>query len=481
MARFIRVVVLFILISMSQGQQINKYPKLKETFERNELLEHLLNKVDHLEVKVQQQDQLLQAFQQQQNRSKQTALPELRNTYPRSCYEIAADPTKPSGNYMIDPDGQDVGEDPITVICNMAVGGSTLISHDSEAEIEAAHCATEKCYNRTINYPSATLNQMIALIDISGMCRQSIKYDCLKAPLEAKGKVYSVWNGRNGITDQHFWAGNKATNEHICQCGLDGSCNIPNSKCNCDAQGSTRLIDSGMISVKELLPITKLYFGGMTSTSVAKHTVGKLECSGRSMTDGMPKSCRQLWLMGHTLSGFYTVMDEENKVLKSVFCDMTRPNEAEGMIQIGYEDIKKNPIHFTVQTKQKLGPGPTTIIYESDMLSIGGGMDISTGKFTAPVAGIYHFSFSVLKPKSSIDTTVSLQSNGNEVITKSSNPDKTNKVDSMLAGSVTLKLELGSQVSLYLNSGSIGDDAGAGPYTTFSGALLEQTALSFDN
>lgn len=43
------------------------------------------------------------------------------NNIPRSCSEILySDPLAKSGNYYIDPDGTDVGDDPIFVFCDMA-------------------------------------------------------------------------------------------------------------------------------------------------------------------------------------------------------------------------------------------------------------------------------------------------------------------------------------------------------------------------
>ena len=42
---------------------------------------------------------------------------------PRSCAEArSADPTLQSGNYYVDPDGTNVGDDPINVYCDMSTG-----------------------------------------------------------------------------------------------------------------------------------------------------------------------------------------------------------------------------------------------------------------------------------------------------------------------------------------------------------------------
>ena len=42
---------------------------------------------------------------------------------PRSCAEArSADPTLQSGNYYVDPDGTNIGDDPINVYCDMTTG-----------------------------------------------------------------------------------------------------------------------------------------------------------------------------------------------------------------------------------------------------------------------------------------------------------------------------------------------------------------------
>ena len=49
---------------------------------------------------------------------------ERMNTIPRSCSEILfSDPSAKSGNYNVDPDGTDVGDDPIFVYCDMINSG----------------------------------------------------------------------------------------------------------------------------------------------------------------------------------------------------------------------------------------------------------------------------------------------------------------------------------------------------------------------
>jgi hypothetical protein len=71
--------------------------------------------------------------------------------------------------------------------------------------------------------------------------------------------------------------------------------------------------------------ITRLNFGG-TSKGSLQHTLGKIECEGKAKSEGMPKSCEDLWRMGHTLNGFFSV--KGSKSIESLYCDFNRrPNE----------------------------------------------------------------------------------------------------------------------------------------------------------
>lgn len=95
-------------------------------------------------------------------------------TIPQSCHQISlADPNATSGMYYIDPDGENVGELPIYVFCDMSTG-STLVGHDSESSIQVSRCADAGCYQRPINY-MAPMMQIKALSAVSTQCRQSIQ------------------------------------------------------------------------------------------------------------------------------------------------------------------------------------------------------------------------------------------------------------------------------------------------------------------
>jgi hypothetical protein len=47
--------------------------------------------------------------------------------------------------------------------------------------------------------------------------------------------------------------------------------------------------------------------------------------------NGFPTSCEDLWLIGHTLNGFYSIKGE--KMIESVYCDFTQlPGDASKFI-----------------------------------------------------------------------------------------------------------------------------------------------------
>jgi len=58
----------------------------------------------------------------------------LTSTMPRSCAEaLSADPTLQSGHYYIDPDGTNIGDNPINVYCDMATGRLLLFAFISNS------------------------------------------------------------------------------------------------------------------------------------------------------------------------------------------------------------------------------------------------------------------------------------------------------------------------------------------------------------
>jgi hypothetical protein len=89
------------------------------------------------------------------------------------------------------------------------------------------------------------------------------------------------------------------------------------------------ILFAGVITDKNVLPVTRLNFGRtQLETSSGVHTLGRLVCTGLVTLTGLPKSCQDLWLIGHTLNGFYSVMGSTK--MESVYCDFTKPTDDAG-------------------------------------------------------------------------------------------------------------------------------------------------------
>ena len=64
---------------------------------------------------------------------------------------------------------------------------------------------------------------------------------------------------------------------------------------------------------------------------------------------------------------------------------------------IGNVDIKTKSVHFYVQRNSSFSNEETIISFEFARLNEGEAMNLTSGTFTAPVPGIYHFEFSAQK------------------------------------------------------------------------------------
>jgi len=187
--------------------------------------------------------------------------------------------------------------------------------------------------------------------------------------------------------------------------------------------------------------------------------------------------------MGHTLSGFYDVKSSSTQIA-STYCDFSKSSTETGYeTRYGFVDIKSAPVHFFVVRSSSWTTLNVPLKFDVEKLNFGGGMNIGSGVFTAPKAGIYAFSFKgtghgSLSGNNQGFAQVALQRNGATVAMGDTHVD-TNSSGVLVPSTVvtvsihaTLKLSKGDQITIVLAIGGIYDDGGY--KTHFTGSLLEE-------
>jgi hypothetical protein len=171
------------------------------------------------------------------------------------------------------------------VYCNMTSKngvGVTVIGHDSEWRKHVKGYESPGSYKRNIKY-DIPLEQIVAIINQSKNCEQSIKYECHHSLFWSKGGIhYGWWVSRQG-SKMNYWGG-AAANSGKCACGMTNSC-VGGGRCNCDKNDQEWRADSGYLTDKNTLPVTVLRFGDTGHTrypyrELGYHTLGKLRCWG---------------------------------------------------------------------------------------------------------------------------------------------------------------------------------------------------------
>ncbi|KAM4708365.1 complement C1q tumor necrosis factor-related protein 3 isoform 2-T2 [Discoglossus pictus] len=111
------------------------------------------------------------------------------------------------------------------------------------------------------------------------------------------------------------------------------------------------------------------------------------------------------------------------------------------------------------------------IIFSSVETNVGNFFDVMTGRFSAPVTGVYFFTFSMLKHEEVEDVYVYLMHNGNTIVSMYSYEVK-GKQDSA-GNNAVLKLAKDDEVWLRMGTGALHGDHQR--YCTFCGFLLFET------
>ncbi|KAB0349268.1 hypothetical protein FD754_014125 [Muntiacus muntjak] len=200
-----------------------------------------------------------------------------------SIYEQSCEAYKHKGNtsgfYYIDADGSGPLE-PFLLYCNMTETAWTIVQHNGSDVTRVRNTSPEHPYTGLFEYV-ASMEQLQATINRSEHCEQELTYYCKKSRLVSKedGTPLSWWVGRTNET-QTYWGGS-LPDAQKCTCGLKGNCADSQYYCNCDADRNEWANDTGFLSYKEHLPVTKIV---ITDTgrphSEAAYRLGPLLCRG---------------------------------------------------------------------------------------------------------------------------------------------------------------------------------------------------------
>ena len=98
---------------------------------------------------------------------------------PETCMELVNNGMTESIDVMLDPDGKNQGLPPIQVKCQLPEGKS-IVGEEVTAIVD--HCESEGCFKKDLNY-GASVGQIETLISKSMSCSQSIKVECVLAPI----------------------------------------------------------------------------------------------------------------------------------------------------------------------------------------------------------------------------------------------------------------------------------------------------------
>jgi len=298
----------------------------------------------------------------------------------RTCSEYAKFGLATSGNFLIDPDGPLMGHEPFMVFCNFTEG-TTELYHNTESLTEVEHCHDPGCYNKTITYVDGAISndvteipmgQIVSLINLSASCTQSFAFDCTLAPFIVGDVMYHYWEDRNGDTFNYYTGSHNGN--HSCDCHFteDGCAEeaIQSNTCNCDANLPVELQDTGVITNITALPITKLFFGGLSyEIQYGAFQLGRLKCYGEADIN-TASSCTALKKSGVFTSGHYVIKEEGDSQQKIVYCGMNSSSYDEVSQS---DDLSLAPIGTILPYLNKLDPS------SGDLLPLPNGWQMCDG------------------------------------------------------------------------------------------------------
>ncbi|XP_038593693.1 contactin-associated protein-like 4 [Micropterus salmoides] len=203
-----------------------------------------------------------------------------------SIYEQSCEAYKHKGNtsgyYNIDVDGSGPIR-PQLIYCNMTDDITWMVIQHNNTELTRVRPSPGKDQHSAYFEYASEEEQLAAIISHSEHCEQEVTYHCRKSRLlnTPDGPPLSWWVGGPGVGQVQTYWGGASPGSQQCACGLQENCVDPKHHCNCDADRTEWLNDSGLLTHKETLPVRSLVLGDVQRPgSESAYRVGHLRCHG---------------------------------------------------------------------------------------------------------------------------------------------------------------------------------------------------------
>lgn len=149
------------------------------------------------------------------------------------------------------------------------------IRHNGQARTKAIGYEASYSYKKSFSYPQNTLEDVSAIVDALGSCRQYTIIECHAMVITNIGAL----KNRDGARMTYIGGG--PSHGSGCACGVTGTCYKSTTKCNCDANVYIGLKDEGSVTTTADLPLTGIELGDTgNSNEYGYYTIGPLECFG---------------------------------------------------------------------------------------------------------------------------------------------------------------------------------------------------------
>jgi len=124
------------------------------------------------------------------------------------------------------------------------------------------------------------------------------------------------------------------------------------------------------------------------------------------------------------------------------------------------------------RTKAYDGGGEENLTFTGSLCNVGGGLDVDSGVFTAPVGGMYFFMFHIATHDNK-KALLSIRKNGEEIASIFDQNHKDNHKNSMAGQTIILDCQRGDEVVVYAYTGTWLADFPMNHYTHWVGILLK--------